>query len=64
MNNVTVIGLDIGKRVFQVHGVDRDGKVALQKKLRREEMRRFFSALPSCRVPSRRARQRTTGPAS
>ncbi len=50
MNNVTVIGLDIGKRVFQVHGVDRDGKVALQKKLRREEMRRFFSALPSCRV--------------
>ena len=32
---VTTIGLDLAKRVFQVHGVDADGRVVMQRKLQR-----------------------------
>lgn len=50
MGEVTTIGLDIGKRVLQVHGVDAAGRVIIQRKLRREEVQTFFSRLPRCLV--------------
>ncbi len=49
MDNITV-GLDIAKRVFQVHGIDAAGRTVLQKKLRREDVQAFFATLPPCRV--------------
>lgn len=42
------IGLDVGKRFFQAHGVDARGAVVLQRKLRRAEVERVFAALPRC----------------
>jgi transposase len=45
MNAIT-IGLDIAKSVFQVHGEDQNGKVVVQKRLRRGQMEAFFSELP------------------
>jgi transposase len=45
MNAIT-IGLDIAKSVFQVHGEDQNGKVVVQKRLRRGQMQAFFSQLP------------------
>lgn len=50
MENISVIGLDLAKNVFQVHGTDARGKAVLKKKLRRGDVLRFFSALPSCLV--------------
>lgn len=47
---VTTIGLDLAKNVFQVHGIDADGRVVLRRKLRRSEVLRFFEALPACLV--------------
>jgi len=47
---ITTIGLDIAKRVFQVHGVDADSKVVLRRKLRRAEVLSFFEDLPPCLV--------------
>jgi transposase len=47
---VSVIGLDIAKHVFQVHGVDADHKPVLRRKLRRGEIEAFFAALPPCLV--------------
>ena len=47
---VSVIGLDLAKRTFQVHGVDRDGKVVLRRKLRRTEVLAFFSSLDPCLI--------------
>ena len=41
--NITTIGLDLAKLVFQVHGVDARGKVCLRKQLKRGEMMKFFS---------------------
>jgi transposase len=45
---VTTIGLDIAKNVFQVHGVDQHGKVVLRKRLSRGQVLAFFANLPRC----------------
>ena len=47
---VTTIGLDLAKQVFQVHRVDAEGSVLLKRRLRRSEVVRFFSSLPNCLV--------------
>lgn len=47
---VITIGLDLAKRVFQVHGVDASGQVKVRRKLQRSEMAGFFAALPPCLV--------------
>jgi transposase len=45
---VTIIGLDIAKRAFQVHGVDRHGRPVLKRKLSRDQVLAFFANLPPC----------------
>ena len=45
---VTTIGLDIAKNVFQVHGIDAAEKVVVRKQLRRGQVMKFFEALPPC----------------
>jgi transposase len=47
---VTTIGLDIAKNVFQVHGIDAAEKVVVRKQLRRSQMLKFFASLPPCLV--------------
>ena len=47
---ITTIGLDIAKNVFQVHGIDAAEKVVVRKQLRRGQMLAFFKALPPCLV--------------
>ena len=42
---VATIGLDIAKQVFQVHGADKMGHRVLPRKLRRNEVMRFFEEL-------------------
>jgi transposase len=48
MGEVSTIGLDIAKSVFQVHGVDADGAVVVRKRISRAKVLEFFAALPSC----------------
>jgi error-prone DNA polymerase len=48
--NVTMIGLDTAKSVFQVHGVDATGRAQLKRKLRREEVVPFFEKQAACTV--------------
>ena len=50
MGEVTTIGLDLAKHVFQVHGVDAEGGTVLRKQLRRAQVLAFFSRLPPCLV--------------
>jgi transposase len=47
---VTTVGLDLAKRVFQFHGVDAGGRVVMRRKLQRGEVAAFFADLPSCLV--------------
>jgi transposase len=48
--NVTTIGIDLAKSIFQVHGVDKRGKVMIQKRLRRSKVLAFFVQLPPCLI--------------
>ncbi len=48
--NVTTIGIDLAKSVFQVHGVDKDGKTVIQKRMRRSKVLEFFVQLPPCLI--------------
>src|SRR6266516_606329 len=47
---VTTIGLDIAKNVFQVHGIEAAEKVVVRKQLRRSQVLAFFKALPPCLI--------------
>jgi transposase len=50
MEAVATIGLDIAKSVFQVHGVDAEGAVVVQRRLTRARMLPFFEKLAPCLV--------------
>lgn len=47
---ISAIGLDLAKSVFQVHGVDAAHRVVLRKRLRRGQLMEFFRKLPACLV--------------
>jgi hypothetical protein len=47
---ITTIGLDIAKNVFQVHGIDAAENVVVRKQLRRGQVLKFFAARPPCLV--------------
>lgn len=47
---ITTIGIDLAKDVFQSHGVDAHGKIVLRKQLRRVQMAAFFVNLPPCLI--------------
>jgi len=47
---ITTIGLDIAKNVFQVHGIDANEKVVVRKQLRRSQVLAFFAALAPCLI--------------
>ena len=46
--DITTIGFDLAKTVFQVHGADGEGRPVLRRKLRRGKVLAFFAGLPSC----------------
>jgi len=50
MSEITTIGLDLAKRVFQVHAVDAAGAVATRRQLRRRQVVPFFAKLPRCLI--------------
>ena len=50
MGEVSTIGLDLAKSVFQAHGADASGAVLFRKKLRRHQVLAFFSSQPLCTV--------------
>jgi transposase len=47
---ITTIGLDIAKNMFQVHGIDASEKVVISKQLRRGQVLKFFASLPACLI--------------
>lgn len=50
MDKISVIGLDLAKNVFQVHGIGYDGDVVVRKQLTRSQLRRFFAKLAPCLI--------------
>jgi transposase len=50
MGEITTIGLDLAKHVFQVHGIDAGGQVVVRRQLRRGELLKFFEKQSPCLV--------------
>ena len=50
MSNIKVVGIDLAKNIFQVHGNDVKGKVVLRKRLSREKLIEFMAQLPPCLI--------------
>jgi transposase len=48
--NITTVGIDLAKTVFQVHGVDERGLPVVRRQLRRKKVLEYFSQLPPCLV--------------
>ena len=61
MQEITTIGLDLAKSVFQVHAASADGSMVLNRKLRRSELLAFFAKLQPCLVGWRPAAVPTIG---
>jgi transposase len=50
MAEITAIGLDLAKNVFQIHGIGMAGQKLIRRQLRRAEVLKFFASLPPCLV--------------
>ncbi|MFV2089995.1 MAG: IS110 family transposase [Pseudomonadales bacterium] len=50
MNEISVIGLDLAKSVFQIHGIDAEGEIVVRKQLRRSQLRQYFARLAPCLI--------------
>lgn len=50
MTKVTLLGIDIAKEIFQLHGIDASGKAVLKKKLKRAELLRFIAQMEPCTI--------------
>ncbi|MEH6473435.1 MAG: IS110 family transposase [Halopseudomonas sp.] len=50
METITVVGLDLAKSVFQIHGADIRGNCVIRKTIKRNKLLSFFAQLPRCLV--------------
>lgn len=50
MSSIAIVGIDLAKRVFQVHGIDNKGEILVQKQLQRSEVLSWFSRLEPCLI--------------
>lgn len=50
MKNIKVLGIDLAKNVFQIHGTDAKGKCVLKKRVSRDGLPAFIAMLPSCLI--------------
>jgi len=46
VKQITTMGLDLAKQIFQIHGADAEGNAIINRKLRRAEVLRFFEKTP------------------
>jgi transposase len=46
--NITTIGIDLAKNVFQIHGVDERGRTVLRKSVKRAELVKVLANVPGC----------------
>ncbi len=50
MSEITTVGVDLAKSIFQVHGVDANGRILVRRQLRRSQFLAFFEKLPRCLI--------------
>lgn len=50
MQNVTLVGIDLGKHSFHLHGQDKAGKAVFRRKVSRKQLVEFFATFHACTV--------------
>lgn len=50
MEEISTVGIDLAKSVFQVHAIDAAGNVIVRRQLRRQQMLKFFEQLEPCLI--------------
>jgi len=50
MKNISTAGIDLAKTVFQIHGVDEQNNIVLQKKVSRSKLMEVIANLPKCLI--------------
>ena len=50
MKDIKVLGIDLAKNIFQLHGTDAKGKCVLRKRLGREKLAEFVANMASCTI--------------
>lgn len=50
MSELATVGIDLAKSVFQIHGVDGNGRVLVRRQLRRSQLLAFFEKRPRCLI--------------
>ena len=55
--DITTVGIDIAKNVFQVHAMNERGKTVLRKRISRSDFLAFFVNLPQCLIAMQERRQ-------
>lgn len=50
MNNISTLGIDLAKNVFQLHGTDNKGKAVLKKRLSRNKLSEYMANLKPCLI--------------
>jgi transposase len=48
--NISTVGIDLAKNVFQIHGADERGNKLFNKQLQRKQVMKFFAKLPLCLI--------------
>ncbi|CAB3774903.1 hypothetical protein LMG29542_08285 [Paraburkholderia humisilvae] len=64
MENVTLVGIDLGKHVFRLHGQSKVGKAVFRKKVSRKQLVAFFATLRRARWSRKPAPAPITWPAN
>lgn len=49
-NNINILGVDIAKNIFQLHGIDKKGNIILRKRLSREKLNQYIANIPLCTI--------------
>ena len=62
MGEITAIGLDLAKNIFQVHGIGETGTAVVVKRLRRGQVVAFFAGFPPCLVGMEACATTSLGP--
>jgi len=50
MSKLATVGIDLAKSVFQIHGIDKNGRVLVRRQLRRSQLLAFFQKQPQCLI--------------
>ncbi len=50
MEEISIVGLDLAKNIFKVHGATSDGRLVFKKKARRSKLLYLLAGIPTCNV--------------